>query len=77
MQLTKRLLLIFSSVAGKVVEFCGDVPLDATLYRFTRWPALLIRNRARAPAVEGVLTGEAVAACFRNRQCREGFLVYK
>jgi chloride channel protein, CIC family len=33
-----------------------DMPLDFTLQRFARWPALRIRNRARALEVEGVLT---------------------
>jgi len=103
MQLTKGLLLIFSSAAGKVVEPAAaqayiwaeilkpgaaaspetavgdfvpeerlpllypDMPLDGTLHHFARWPALLIRNRARATAGEGVLTEDAVLECFRNR----------
>lgn len=43
-----------------------DMPLDATLHHFARWPALLIRNRARFRAVEGVLTETVVLACFRE-----------
>jgi CIC family chloride channel protein len=42
-----------------------DMPLDATLRHFARWPALLIRNRARVTAVEGLLTEAQVLACFR------------
>jgi hypothetical protein len=44
-----------------------DMPLDVTLHHFARWPTLLIRNRARATAVEGVLTEDAVLECFRSR----------
>ncbi len=44
-----------------------DMPLDVTRHHFARWPALLIRNRARATAVEGVLTEDAVLACFREQ----------
>jgi len=47
-----------------------DMPLDVTLHHFARWPALLIRNRAQATAVEGVLTEAAVLACFKNTQQR-------
>jgi len=43
-----------------------DMPLDATLRHFGRWPAVLIRNRARATAVEGVLTEAWVLECFRE-----------
>jgi CIC family chloride channel protein len=43
-----------------------DMSLDATLRHFARWPALLIRNRARATAMQGVLTEAEVLACFRN-----------
>jgi len=42
-----------------------DMPLDATLRHFARWPALLIRNRAKATAMEGVLTEAEVLVCFR------------
>jgi CIC family chloride channel protein len=45
-----------------------DMPLDATLRHFARWPALLIRNRARATAIEGVLTEADVLACFREAE---------
>ncbi|WP_263352268.1 chloride channel protein [Acidicapsa acidisoli] len=45
-----------------------DMPLDGTLRHFARWPALLIRNRARTTAVEGVLTENAVLACFREQR---------
>jgi len=43
-----------------------DMPLDVTLQHFVRWPALLIRNRARVATVEGVLTEAAALACFRE-----------
>jgi len=45
-----------------------DMPLDAALRHFARWPALLIRNRARATAMEGTLTEAEVLACFREDQ---------
>jgi CIC family chloride channel protein len=45
-----------------------DMPLDATLRHFARWPALLIRNRARATAIEGVLTEAQVLACYRDEE---------
>jgi len=45
-----------------------DMPLDATLRHFARWPALLIRNRARATAIEGLLTEAQVLDCFREQQ---------
>lgn len=45
-----------------------DMPLDATLHYFGRWPALLVRNRARATAVEGVLTEARVLECFRQHR---------
>jgi CIC family chloride channel protein len=45
-----------------------DMALDATLHHFGRWPALLIRNRARSTAVEGVLTEAEVLACFRGNR---------
>jgi CIC family chloride channel protein len=44
-----------------------DMPLDGTLRHFARWPALLIRNRALSTAAEGVLTEDAVLACFREQ----------
>jgi hypothetical protein len=44
------------------------MPLDVTLRQFARWPALLIRNRARVTAVEGVLTEDVVLACFREHR---------
>ncbi|MFC5864761.1 chloride channel protein [Acidicapsa dinghuensis] len=37
-----------------------DMPLDTTLHFFSKWPALLIRNRAVPTAIEGVLTKEQV-----------------
>ena len=43
-----------------------DMPLDATLKHFARWPALAIRNRAQVTAMEGVLTEAEVLACFRG-----------
>ena len=42
-----------------------DMPLDAALQYFGRWPAMLIRNRARSTAIEGVITEAEVLACFR------------
>jgi chloride channel protein, CIC family len=45
-----------------------DMPLDATLHHFGRWPALMIRNRALATAVEGVLTEAEVLLCFREQR---------
>ena len=45
-----------------------DLPLDATLHHFVRWPAVLVRNRARSTAVEGVLTEAQVLACYRLQQ---------
>lgn len=47
-----------------------DMPLDATLGHFARWPALLIRNRARATEIEGVLTETEVLSCFREQEHR-------
>jgi CIC family chloride channel protein len=44
-----------------------DMPLDGALRHFARWPALLVRNRARVTAVEGVLTQEVVLACFQEQ----------
>jgi len=44
-----------------------DMPLDSTLQYFVRWPALLIRNRARATKAEGALTEATVLACFRKQ----------
>jgi CIC family chloride channel protein len=49
-----------------------DMPLDVTLHHFARWPALLVRNRARVTAVEGVLTQEVVLACFREQHLGSG-----
>jgi CIC family chloride channel protein len=45
-----------------------DLPLDTTLHFFARWPALLIRNRARGTAIEGVITEADVLACFRMQE---------
>jgi CIC family chloride channel protein len=45
-----------------------DMPLDGTLRHFARWPALLIRNRARVTAREGVLTEREVLDCFRKHE---------
>jgi hypothetical protein len=33
-----------------------DMPLDATLRHFARWPVLLIRNGAQVTAMERILT---------------------
>jgi len=43
-----------------------DMPLEVTLHHFGRWPALLVRNRARATVAEGVLTEAEVLGCFRG-----------
>ena len=47
-----------------------DMPLDSTLSHFKRWPAVLVRNRARAAAAEGILTEAEVLACFRGHRRR-------
>jgi CIC family chloride channel protein len=45
-----------------------DMPLDAALPHFRLWPAVLIRNRARATMAEGALTEADVLACFREHR---------
>jgi hypothetical protein len=41
---------------------------DVPLRHFARWPALLIRNRGQATAIEGVLTEDVELACFREQR---------
>lgn len=43
-----------------------DMPLDTALHFFSKWPALLIRNRAVPTAVEGVLTEDQVLSRYRE-----------
>ncbi|WP_263358255.1 chloride channel protein [Acidicapsa ligni] len=43
-----------------------DMSLEVTLHHFGRWPALLVRNRARATEAVGVLTEAEVLGCFRG-----------
>jgi CIC family chloride channel protein len=43
-----------------------DLSLDTALHHFGRWPALVVRNRARVMEIEGVLTEEVVLGCYRN-----------
>jgi chloride channel protein, CIC family len=43
-----------------------DLKLDTTLHHFARWPALVVRNRARVMAIEGVLTEAVVLTCYRD-----------
>jgi CIC family chloride channel protein len=54
--------------SGRLPLLYPDMPLDATLRHFARWPALLIRNRAQMTAMEGTLTEGEVLACFRQDQ---------
>jgi chloride channel protein, CIC family len=54
--------------AERVPVLYPDMPLDATLHHFARWPALVVRNRARTTMVEGVLTEGAVLQCYRERE---------
>lgn len=43
-----------------------DLTLDTTLHHFAHWPALVVRNRARVMAIEGVLTEATVLACYKD-----------
>lgn len=53
--------------AARLPLLYPDMPLDATLHYFGRWPALLVRNRARSKAIEGVLIEAQVLAYYRTQ----------
>ena len=44
-----------------------DLPLQSALSYFGRWPLLPITNRARAGAIEGVISLEDALKCFQHR----------
>jgi len=43
-----------------------DLPLDAALHYFPRWPVLPIMNRASRETLEGILTLDDVLRCYRG-----------